>query len=826
MSLASVVISGRGWWLPAALFTAAMLGLLLWNYWRAPAGGGVRAAGFALKLLGVVSLAACLIDPLWSGQRAKPQANFLALLADNSQGMQIKDRGSAQSRGQELRAALTSDEAQWLSELADNFQVRRYLFDSRLQTTRDFSELAFDGRSTAMAAALRNLAERYKGQPLAGILLFTDGNPTDLPSGAFDTTALPPVYPVVVGRDESEKDIALGQVAVNQTAFEDAPVTLQAEVTSSGYAGANLVAQVFELMLPGQSGGTNQSNADSGTNALKERMVAERSQRMGSESEPLTFRFQLRPRRSGVLFYRVRVAERGELNAFDRPELSKEATLANNGRVVVVDRGRGPYRILYVAGEPTWEFKFMNRALAEDDQLDLTALIRVAKREPKFEFMGRPGESSNPLFRGFGNQSKEEIESYDKPVLVRLYPNDETRLRDEPKLRSGFPKSAEDLYTYDAVIVDHLGADFFTPDQAALLQKFASERGGGFMMLGGSESFAEGKYNHTPIGDMLPVYVDQVIVNHSSNEFHLNLTKEGWLQPWARLRNTESAERERLDAMPPLEVINPVRGIKPGASTIATATDAKGDTYPAVVIQRFGNGRTAAVTIGDLYHWGFADEEKHRDMDKAWRQLARWLVADVPQRVQLTTEQQPGDPNEAVRLQVRVRDEKFQPLDNAAVTVEVQPIPGESGSRGTNVVTRTPAGALTLNAEPSLTEPGVYETTYVPHDTGGYLAKAIVTNANGVVVGQVDAGWTSDLAAEEFRALKPNRALMATLAKQTGGEVLTLDKLNGFARNLPHRSAPVMENWTFPLWHRASVFAFALACFAAEWGLRRMKGLA
>ncbi len=826
MSLASLVISGREWWLPGALFMAVMLGLLLWNYWRAPVGGGVRLAGFGLKLLGVLSLAACLLDPLWSGQRAKPQANFLALLADNSQGMQIKDRGAAQSRGQQLRAELTSDNAQWLSELADNFQVRRYQFDSRLQATRDFTELAFDGRSTAMAAALRNLADRYKGQPLAGIVLFTDGNPTDLPGGTFDTAGLPPVYPVVVGRDESEKDIALGNVAVSQTAFEDAPVTIQAEVTSSGYSGANLVAQVFELTPPGQSAGTNRAASASGTSTLTERMVAEQTQRMGRETESLTFRFQLRPTRSGVLLYRVRVAARGDLDAFDRPQRSSEATLANNSRVVVVDRGRGPYRVLYLAGEPTWEFKFMNRALSEDDQLELTALIRVARREPKFEFMGRPGESSNPLYRGFGNQSKEEVESYDKPVLVRLYPNDDARLRDEPKLRSGFPKSAEDLYTYDAVIVDHLEADFFTPDQMTLLQKFASERGGGFMMLGGSESFAEGKYNRTPIGDMLPVYVDQVMVNDSSNEFRLNLTKEGWLQPWARLRNTEAAERERLDAMPALRVINPVRGIKPGASTIATATDSKGDTYPAIVVQRFGNGRTAAVTLADLYRWGMADEEKHRDMDKAWRQLVRWLVADVPERVQLQTEQESGDPNEAVRLQVRVRDEKFQPLDNAAVTVNVQPVPSESSARSTNDTTHPPAQALTLNAEPSLTEAGVYDTTYIPHDTGGYLAEAVVTNADGAVVGKADAGWTSDLAAEEFRALKPNRALMAALAKQTGGQVLTLDKLDSFARNLPHRSAPVMESWTFPLWHRASVFVFALACFAVEWGLRRWKGLA
>ena len=105
----------------------------------------------------------------------------------------------------------------------------------------------------------------------------------------------------------------------------------------------------------------------------------------------------------------MRVSAQDELGQFDQPETSTEATLANNSRVLVVNRGKGPYRILYVAGQPKWEFKFMNRALAEDDQIQLASLIRVAKREPKFDFRGRTGESSNPLFRGFDNQPKDEV---------------------------------------------------------------------------------------------------------------------------------------------------------------------------------------------------------------------------------------------------------------------------------------------------------------------------------------------------------------------------------------------------------------------------------
>src|SRR2546425_7370581 len=119
MFLASLILSGRDWLLPVAVLTTVALLLLLWAYRRAPARGAVRAACAGLKVLGIAALAACLLEPLWSGQRARPGANFLAVVADNSQGMQIKDRGESRSRGQWLRAALTDDKAAWQAKLED-----------------------------------------------------------------------------------------------------------------------------------------------------------------------------------------------------------------------------------------------------------------------------------------------------------------------------------------------------------------------------------------------------------------------------------------------------------------------------------------------------------------------------------------------------------------------------------------------------------------------------------------------------------------------------------------------------------------------------------
>jgi hypothetical protein len=261
---------------------------------------------------------------------------------------------------------------------------------------------------------------------------------------------------------------------------------------------------------------------------------------------------------------------------------------------------------------------------------------------------------------------------------------------------------------------------------------------------------------------------------------------------------------------------------------LATVSDAGGQTYPALVVQRFGLGRTAALTVGDLWRWALQLDDQQRDLGKAWRQTVRWLVSDVPEQIELQAEPKRDDPNQAVWLQVRVRDNKFQPVDDAAVSVTVHPVqngnaPGETteAREGSSA-----ARGVRLTAEPALTEPGLYQALYVPRDTGGFYAEATVTNSVGAEMGRAETGWANELAAEEFRSLKPNRALLEAIARKTGGELVDAFKLDDFVRGLPHRQMPITETWTFPLWHRAWVFLFALACLVAEWGLRRWKGLA
>lgn len=799
--LGSITIPASPWvWLAVPVLIVTVI-ILVWSYRRSAEIGTAHKTAFFLRLLGMLVLVLCLMEPLWSARRAKSGANLFVVVADNSSGMNVRDHGVSRSRGEILQAALKVDQGEaldwikpafggsdWLSALADNFQVRQYVFDSRLRRTADFSELIFDGKASAIGLTLRTIAERYRGRPLAGVLLMTDGNATDMAEQFYDLSGVPPVYPVVIGGSRPLKDISLTNVSVSQTSFEDAPVMIQADVEASGYAGKTVTVDLLE---------------NSGE------VVERQTLKISRNDEKQVFRFNLRPDKTGVLFYHLNVAEEiSQDRLLEQHEAPSEATLANNKRTLVVDRGKGPYRILYVTGRTNWEYKFLQRAVSEDEQVQLVGLLRVARREPKYDWRGRAGEVSNPLFRGYDNKDEEQTEQYDQPVLVRL------NTRDKAELRDGFPKTKEELFSYHAVILDDIEAEFFSQDQMKLLEEFVARRGGGFLMLGGKESFQQGGFHRTPIGHILPVYLDRQARQETVNRAYLNLTREGWLQPWARLCDNEQNELKRLLEMPAFRVLNCVRAVKPGARVLATVGDDPAQQLPALIVHRYGNGRAAALTIGDIWRWGMKQTKMRDDMNRFWRQTLRWLVADVPNRISFQAAHKQDQINQPVVLQVRVREKNFEPMDNVSIAIEV----------------RDPqAQKLQLTGEPVLTESGLFEAAYIPRYNGSYFARAVVNDANGLEVGDATTGWAVDLEAHEFRSLRTNRPLLERIARQTGGQVIELDALDDFVRSLPSRDVPVTDTWVKPLWDLRGIlpaaFLFILLCFGGEWTLRRWKGM-
>ena len=754
---AGIQFAGRAWALPVGgLWLAAMV-VLVWSHGRGVVAlpDRTRRWCFALKALGFTLLALCLLEPEYvrevTEDSVEKGVNVLALVYDNSLGMGLADPD--RDRPAEFAAAT------WREELGETFRLREYVFDQQLRRGGPGS-LDYGGEGSRIGGALRAVNRRTSGESVSGIVLFTDGNTTEFDAEGLDVASLPPVWPVVLGREEAVADLALGRVTATQTTFEEAPVTLRIPLRATGCAGRTVHVELLE---------------EDGT------LIEAREVVPATGEEVLSLEFRHRPLEAGVQVYRVEVTAEG----------LDEATLDNNQRFASVVRGRGPHRVLYVSGRPNWEYKFLHRALEADREVEMAGLIRMAKREPKFAFRGRGGESSNPLFRGFGDELQED--AYDQPVLIRMY------VKDENELVDGFPDEAEELFPYRAVILDDVEAEFFSVDQMELLERYVGQRGGGLLMLGGQECFGQGGYADSAVADMLPVYARATAP--AGERLRLDLTREGWLQPWVRLHETEDEERQRLGRVPPFKSVNTVAAIKPGASVLAQVID-NGQRRPALVSQRFGHGRVGALLVADLWRWGFRDPAQRPDMERAWRQTVRWLIADVPDRVGLTVEQNGG----TARLVATVKDAEHRPDPEAELRVEVTGPDGET---------------VTLSPTASLDEPGRYEAACRAEATGAWRAKAVVPE-----VGEALVAWTRNPAADELLRLRPRREWLRRLAARTGGDVVEVEALDQLPERIPHPTVRVTETKVTSLWHLPIVFLAAVGAFLGEWWLRRTRGAA
>lgn len=803
-AMAGIVIGDQTWIWPAILIGAAgILIVLLLNHRRLAA----LSVATILRVAGWLLITACLVNPLWSSARPRQGANVFVVIADNSRSQTVRNSDGT-SRSERLSELLHDGEREetrgWLQRIDEQFELRRYTLSDHLQRSACLDPLPFDGQSSRLETGLTQLAQRFRDQPLAGILILTDGNATDLTSSSTTWAGLPPVYPVVF-RDGAAlpPDLSIRRVTTSQSAFDDAPVSIQVQPEITGID----VPATIRMSLVDDTG-----------------RLLESQTRPADDASPV--RFQSRPASSGTVFYEVHA------QLLDQQEQAvTEATEINNTHLVAVDRGSRPRRVLYLAGRPNWEFKFLRRAVETDPQTEIVGLIRIARKEAKFEFRGRSGERSNALFRGFDADEQDVAEEYDEPVLVRL------GTKNDDELLSGFPEEAADLFRYDAIVLDDIEAGFFTADQQQLIRDFVARRGGGLLMLGGQESFRRGEYDRTPVGELLPVDLRQPVVR-AHGGVRLELTREGWLQPWVRLRTDEDAEHARLRDMPSFQTLNPALRVRPGAQVMATVRDESGESWPALVVQRFGRGRSGALCIGDLWRWRLHEaatqdvsfgpaarqptdddvpwettpEEDRGNYSRAARQMIRWLVSDVPRRLSVASAPAPQEGVHTWRLSATVRGPEFEPREDAEVVFSVRHPDGSSRQ---------------LPGRPADDETGRYDALLSADVAGAWNCDVTATLRDTDETPEVlrgTHGWASQPDQQEMARVQEDVTWMQSLADATGGRLIDSRELDAFVDELQTTDAPVMEVLSWPLWHQWSVFLVALVCFVGDWTIRRRLG--
>ena len=140
-----------------------------------------------------------------------------------------------------------------------------------------------------------------------------------------------------------------------------------------------------------------------------------------------------------------------------------------------------------------------------------------------------------------------------------------------------------------------------------------------------------------------------------------------------QLGDTEQASADRWKSMPPLSTVNLIETIKPGATTLLSATDDRRRERVVLAYERYGRGKSVAFPVQDSWMWQMhatirVEDQTHENF---WRQLLRWLVDGVPDAVEtrpLTDRVEPGQP---VTLTADVVDPRFVELNDANVVAHV-----------------------------------------------------------------------------------------------------------------------------------------------------------
>jgi len=726
-----------GWpvWLLVVLVVAGG-GVLGWFGWQK-----TRAAGWPLLRSAALwvmqsTIVALLLLMLWqpgiSVAMLKKQQNVVAILLDDSKSMGLTDGGVV--RRDEMVKTLDSG---LLDELKKRFQVRFYRVSDHLERTEGHKNLKGEKTSSRLADGLKQIAAETGSLPIGGIVLMTDGADT---SGGIDRDTVNalkgrqlPVHTVGYGREQYDRDIALVDVQAPVRVLADSRLGVQVILRQRGYAG-----QKTKLSL---------KDGDK-TLTSKEIMLA-----ADGSAQTETVLFNAGP--AGIRTVQVSLGL-----------LSNEENSGNNQMTRLVQVEERKPRVLYIEGEPRWEFKFIRRALEEDKSVQIVTMLRTTQ---------------NKIYRQGVNNPKE--------------------------LEAGFPATPEEIFAYEGIIIGTVEASYFTPTQQSLLRAFVDRRGGGVLFLGGRASLSDGGYAASDLKDILPVVLGDRKGTFVRDKAHLELTTNGSENLALRIEEDAARNNERWKKLPFLADYQNPGTVKPGAIVHVNALTESGKV-PLLITQNYGRGRTAVLATGGTWRWQMSQPLEDKSHEMFWQQLTRWLVAGTPGTVLASTTQTvfTDDPKIPLRAEVRGKTYELQPDGQVEARVS-----GPAGS------------AQTVVLQPDPVHPGVYTGEYAADQPGSYLVEMVASH-NGERTGTDTIAFRrEDGVAESFHT-EQNRELLERLASETGGKYWKPDNTKKLPDEIALSEAGISSREIRDLWHLPVFFLLLAALRAGEWLLRRRWG--
>ena len=713
------------WWIACFALAALVVGasvafssrLARWSIIR-------RVPIYLLQIAAVALVLGLLAGPALKLTQLKPGANVVALLVDTSESMAL-DAGRDGGARLDVAKRLIADEIR--PALEDRSEVAVFHFHNGVKRTDALDVLVADGPRTRLIEALSDLIGGYSASALAAVVVLSDG--AENGNDGLDLSALVgngvPVHTIGIGSVVNAGDVELADVLIPAAAPPNSQVDARLVIrhASTGQVrirvrdGASVLATQNVFLNPASPVVTSDITLPSGATGLRD----------------LTFEIE---------------------SSVDDPLPRNDS----QSRLLAVTERR--YKVLYLEGEPRWEYKFIRRAAAEDEVIDLISWLRTTPRKTYRQGVTHPEQ-----------------------------------------LADGFPISREALYEYHLVILGSLPATALSDEQHAWLESFIAQRGGSVLALAGRNALSDGGWDIKPLAGALPVVLMRTgFASYMSVEGKVRPTPQGLESPLTDIGG-DGPRTQNWSTLPMLADHQVLGGLKPGATTLLEVLH-EGVASPLLVEQPYGFGRSAVLATATTWRWRMrtpADDERHSQF---WRQLLRYLAGAAQPRRKLSIE---ATEDELV-VELALKDERFEPIGDATVSARIT---APDGSAFETMLSRGEA-------------PGVFMQTYVPPAPGIYRVD-VTAQTNAATQTTTRIARVGDAHREHFAATL-NRPLLERIADATGGRYWSVDDTAGLENAVTFGSAGIREQRVLALWDAPFLFLLLALLKCTEWSLRRWWG--
>jgi hypothetical protein len=622
------------WWL-TVLVAAVIGGVAYLSYRRpvAPLSAAKRTTLVALRVLALAAIVALLCRPM---ARVPAAAGEVAVpvLVDVSRSMRVADvNGSTR-----LTHAVQVVERDLLPSLAGRFKPDVFAVGDAVVPS-GIDGLSARARRSDLTTALASIRTRYRGQPVAGIVLLSDGADTTQVSQEEQAGAAgPPVFTVGLGDPQGLPDREVLTMVAGDPRLDQATVDLHVSSVSRGFG-----RTPFELRVLANG-----------------RLLETRRVTAAVDGSPIDSVFTVAPDARTPTVFTVSVVGEGE-----------EPITENNARSVLVNPAGRPRLVLVLQGAPGFDHSYLSRVWGRDAGLEVDTVVRKGRDDanrPTFLLQAAAARSA-ALSDGFP-ATREALYRYEAVILANIEGDYFSQLQLE-QLADFVSERGGGLLVFGGRTFAQRGL-IGTPLEPVLPLELDERRGG--LTLTSFEP------------------------QRAASPNTVALTRDGTQHPVMRVGASPADSSRLWAALPALASSALLGGPRPGASVLAVTGSPNGAVLPLVAVQRYGRGRAMVFAGEGSWRWRMLVDSSDRTYEYFWRQAARWLAAPAPAPVSVTVPDA-AEVEDPIEIAVEVRDGEFAPVAGAVVTGSITSPDGETTTLGLRHDSSVP-GRLSVSLRP------------------------------------------------------------------------------------------------------------------------------